>query len=478
MKSTALVTATRRALRALGDVRGETILVGLSGGADSVALLDALALLSHEAGFTLAAAHLDHGLRPESGEDAAFCAALCEKRGIPLRVGQAAVRERARLEGGGIEDAARRERHAFLRAVEAEVGAFLIALAHTRDDQAETFFLRLLRGSGRAGLRSMRTRAGDLWRPLLGVGRHEVLAHLRQRGLAWREDPTNEDLGFLRNRVRHELIPYIEAHFNPRILSTLGTTAAQLGEESQWLERQAEALFAEVARREPPRIVLSRPGLRAAPRPLARLAVRRALRETGGLAGVGFVHVEKILDVAFSRAPSGRRLALPGKREAVVSFDDIRIGPRSESVSPYAYPLPVPGRIELPGGLTVTATPAAGPETCEAETAVIEMPEQGLVVRTRRPGDRLRAGRREVSLKRALQERRVPVDLRPGLPLVASGSRVLWFPGPPPFPAIRGTLEVADAVVSLPARGHPDVAPGPGKSENEPRFVRVSIERS
>jgi tRNA(Ile)-lysidine synthase len=476
VKSTALVAATRRALKGLGSVSGETILVGLSGGADSVALLDALWLLSREAGFVVAAAHLDHGLRPDSTEDAAFCRTLCESLGIPLRVGQADVRERARLGGGGIEEAARLERHAFLRAVKDERGALVIALAHTGDDQAETFLLRLLRGSGRAGLRCMQVHDRDLWRPLLGVGRRQVLDHLRRRGQAWREDPTNADLGFLRNRVRHELIPYLEAHFNPRIRWTLGATAGQLGDESEWLEAQAEALFVEAVRREGRKVVVSRPALEGVPRPLARLVLRRALREAGGLAGIGFVHVEKILEIASSRDPSGRRFALPGRREAVVSFDDIRIGPRSEGAPGFAYPLPVPGRVELPGGLILTATPASGPEARTAEAAVIEMPGEGLVVRTRLPGDRIRAGGHEVSLKRVLRQERIPVDLRAGLPLVASGSRILWFPDPHPFSAIRGTLEGADAVVSLPARGHSDAVPG--KSENEPRFVRVSIERS
>jgi tRNA(Ile)-lysidine synthetase-like protein len=164
----------------------------------------------------------------------------------------------------------------------------------------------------------------------------------------------------------------------------------------------------------------------------------------------------------------------------VVGFDDIRIGLRSEGTPDFSYPLPVPGRVELPGGLTLTAIPAAGPEAREAEAAVIEMPEEPLVVRTRLPGDRMRAGGHEVSLKRVLREERVPVDLRPALPLVASGSRVLWFPGPHPFSTIRGTLDGKDAVVSPPDRGfgRSDEEPLSRKSENEPRFVRLSIERS
>jgi tRNA(Ile)-lysidine synthase len=491
VKSTALLTAVRRALGQLGNVSGRTILVGFSGCADSLALLDALWLLSSETGFALAAGHLHHALRPESEEDAAFCRTLCEERGVPFHLGRADVRERARLSGGGLEEAARIERHAFLRAVKAEVGALVIALAHTGDDQAETFLLRLLRGSGRRGLASMRVRDGDLWRPLLELERRDVLTHLRRRGLAWREDPSNRDPAFLRNRVRHELLPYLETHFNPRIRTTLRTSAALLDEEARWLEAEGEALFERLARREGQGVVLSRPQLLAVPRPLARLALRRALCETGGLGKTGFSHVEAVLQLAAARAPSGHRLALPGRREAVVSFDELRIGARIESAPAYASPLPVPGRIELPGGMTLTATHASGPEAIQSEVAVIEAPAGPLVVRTRQPGDRMTRRGRDVSLKRVLREERIPVDLRPSLPLVAVGRRVLWFPwgrgsrvavgaATHSLSAFRGTLEGGDAVLNPPdpGAGRQPMLPERSGPENEPRFVRLSIERS
>ena len=148
-----------------------TMVVGLSGGADSVSLLHALHSLAEEDGFRLVAAHLDHGLRPDSARDAAFCRRLCRALGVPLRVGRADVRARAARDGGGIEEAARLERHAFLEAVRVREGALWIVLAHTRDDQAETVLLRLLRGSGSAGLGAMRARAGHLLRPMLRVSR-------------------------------------------------------------------------------------------------------------------------------------------------------------------------------------------------------------------------------------------------------------------------------------------------------------------
>jgi len=139
--------------------------------------------------------------------------------------------------------------------------------------------------------------------------------------------------------------------------------------------------------------------------------------------------VEKLL--ALGGGVSGRRLPLPGGREAVVRFGEIRIGARPAAAGPFAFELPVPGRVELPGGQTVLARPARGPASAERNTAVVAAPEGPLVVRSRRAGDRVRAGHREVSLKRFLMDRRVPADVRPLLPLVASGNLVLWVPGQP-----------------------------------------------
>jgi tRNA(Ile)-lysidine synthase len=304
------------------------MVVGLSGGPDSVALTDALASLRRRRGFRLVAAHLDHGLRADSAEDAAFCAALCERLGVPFRSAVADVRARARRERGGLEQAARRERYAFLRRVAGEERAAAVAVAHTRDDQAETLLLRLLRGAGATGLAGMRARAGDLVRPLLVVSRDEVIAHLRERGLPWREDPSNADRAHWRNRVRHELLPYLEARFNPRVREALARTAAILGDEAGHLRAEAEALVERAARREGEVLVLSRSALVGAPTAVARAAIRQALLRAGGLRQVGAGHVDRVLALACSKTPSGRRLPLPGGREVRFHGDDVRLGSR------------------------------------------------------------------------------------------------------------------------------------------------------
>jgi len=324
MRMPFLVAAVDRALQG-APARGDALVVGLSGGADSVALTDALASLRRRRGFRLVAAHLDHGLRPGSADDAAFCHAFCEALGVPLHGGTAPVRVRALREKGGLEQAARRERYSFLRRVKDDEGAALIAVAHTQDDQAETLLLRLLRGAGATGLAGMRPRSGDLLRPLLGVSRAEVLEHLGERGLVWREDPTNADTQHLRNRVRHELIPYLEQRFNPRVSEALARTAALLADEAGHMATQAEALLARIATRDGAALVLDRQALGAAPAAVARAALRLALQRKGGLDAVDQGHVERVLGLARARAPSGRRLALPGGREASFTHHKLRL---------------------------------------------------------------------------------------------------------------------------------------------------------
>ena len=428
-----LVAAVAQAMRGFAcPARGEALIVGLSGGADSTALLDALAWLSRREGFRIVAAHFDHGLRSESAADAEACQELCRGLGVTLRVGRADVRARASRDRAGLEDAARRERYAFLRAVMRQDEAAAIAVAHTQDDQAETVLLRLVRGAGATGLGAMRPRTGDILRPLLRVSRAEVLGHLGNRGLSWREDPTNLDPAFLRNRVRHELLPFL-ARFNPGIAGTLARSAFVLADEADLAAAAGSELVGRIGRPEGGGFVLDRAGLAVAHPAVARAVLRQALHDCGGLADISAAHVERLLDLARAPRSSGRRLPLPGAREAVVRFGLLRLGPRLMPTVPFAVALGVPGDVRVPGGPMVRIRAAFGPARSGGDEAVVAVPSRSepLCVRTRRPGDRVFVRGRAVSLKRFLMDRRIPVDARPGLTLVASGPDVLFVPGVP-----------------------------------------------
>lgn len=252
---------------------GQRVVVAVSGGADSVALLLALKEAAGRLRLRLDAAHFDHGLRgAASAADAAFVAALCRRLGVPLHLGRAAPP----LAGPGLEAQARRARYAFLASVADRLGADRIATAHTADDQAETVLMRLLRGSGGDGLQAIRFRRGRVVRPLLECRRADVLDFLAAAGEPFRDDASNADPRFLRNRVRHEVLPVLAA-LNPRVRAALARTATVAQEERRLLERAARRAL----RRIDDGSGLSLAGLRRLARPLQLRLLRRWLAAAG-----------------------------------------------------------------------------------------------------------------------------------------------------------------------------------------------------
>ncbi|HUG91823.1 MAG TPA: tRNA lysidine(34) synthetase TilS [Planctomycetaceae bacterium] len=225
----------------------ERLLIAISGGADSLALLRGLLSLETERPRELVAAHLDHGLRGEQSQaDAAWVGARCRELGVPCAIGHENLAEFARSEGLGLEEAGRRLRYRFLVNEAERAGCGLVAVAHTADDQAETILHHIARGTGLAGLRGMPRRRHlsdrvELIRPLLDVRRADVRAWLAEIGQDFREDPTNVDERFTRNRIRHVLLPLLEREFNPDAAGAvlrLGRQAAEAGEALAVLARR------------------------------------------------------------------------------------------------------------------------------------------------------------------------------------------------------------------------------------------------
>lgn len=221
-----------------------TLLLAVSGGADSMALLRAAVESVREIGIGLVVGHLDHGLRPESREDAEWVAEQSREVGLPCKIGRIDVSREAARTGRGIEETARRLRYRWLTETAGEAGASSIATAHTANDSAETILFHLLRGTGLAGLRGIArsrrmARGVRLIRPMLDVTRADVLAYLAEIDQSFREDPTNANLAMTRNRLRHEILPELREAINPRVDEALARLARQAGEAQGLLERIA-----------------------------------------------------------------------------------------------------------------------------------------------------------------------------------------------------------------------------------------------
>lgn len=228
---------------ALDEARGRHVLVALSGGADSVALLTILCRARDAGMLSVSAAHFEHGIRGgESLEDAEFCKQLCLDMGVTFVPGRANVPEIARRTGEGLETCARRLRHRFLDETARILGAELIALAHHLDDQAETVLMHLLRGSGPEGASGMRRVSGRLYRPLLGVRKAEILDFLRAEGLSWREDSTNAVADNPRNLIRIEAIPALERAY-PAGMRAIARFADNMAVENEYVSRMADAFM-------------------------------------------------------------------------------------------------------------------------------------------------------------------------------------------------------------------------------------------
>jgi tRNA(Ile)-lysidine synthase len=291
---------------------GSRVLVGLSGGADSVALTFLLRDLAARGEVVVAGlAHVHHGLRPSADRDETFCRALATRLGFPLEVERADVRGVAAREGRSLEDAARRVRYLLLARAAERLGADRVAVAHTQDDQAETVLLRLARGAGLTGAAGIRPRRGQVIRPLLGVSRAALRADLAARGEAWVEDESNEDLANPRNRVRHRVIPELDRTLGAPVAPALARAAALAGEDGAWLDALATARLEALAHEGPGGLELDAAALGAEPAPLRRRILLQALRLRSQAREIGLEHVETALEVL----EQGRRGAdVPGSR--------------------------------------------------------------------------------------------------------------------------------------------------------------------
>jgi len=370
---------------------GSRVLVAVSGGLDSVALLTLLHHLSVPLQLHLEAAHLDHSLRPESRDDARFVAELCAGIGVHLTHERLDVTEAARQRKGNLEETARDVRRAFLLNTAQVRGCHLVALGHHADDQSETFLLRLLRGSRVTGLAGMRLINGSIVRPLLPFSRQELLDYIQSQGLEWREDMSNLDQRFTRNRIRHQLLPTLE-EFNPNIRTQfVGLCEQMQQDEDFWSELVAREL-SKHGQWLGDEYVLNRNGLLALPQALVGRLARAALAQArGDLRGITAVHTADIMMLAKEGEPQGA-LDLPGawvaRRYDVLVFR--REAP--PAVVPFGCELTSPGDCCLSDSRILSVTLEESPlgesrALAEFSAASLSFP---LHVRSCEPGDRFR----------------------------------------------------------------------------------------
>jgi tRNA(Ile)-lysidine synthetase-like protein len=458
-------------------IPGETLVVGVSGGPDSLCLLHILRRLAPEFSLSLHVAHLNHQMRgPEADADAAFVAGLAADWGLPATIESADVPALARLHKLAPEEAARRARYSFLARVAVQVGARTIAVAHNADDQTETVLMHWLRGSGLAGLRGMlpATPMGDLrfeigdWRlevpspisnlqpltlirPLLDIPRADIEAYCARHNLQPRFDRSNLDTTYFRNRLRHELIPYLET-YNVNIREILRRSATVVAADYELLRQQLEVTWGQVVRTESDQAVtFGLAAWRALPLALKRSTLREAIhRLRRALRNIDFVHVENALEI-LRDGETGAQATLPQGLILTIGYDSFTVAGQDYRALPnlplllteIPVSVAVPGRAQLPGTdwvLQVEVLPrsvvsdqalvaAQGWEAYLDAAAVGSSP----VLRPRRPGDHFcppGMGGRSKRVNELMINEKIPASWREHIPLLVNGEgQIVWVCG-------------------------------------------------
>jgi tRNA(Ile)-lysidine synthase len=431
---------------------GSRVVIALSGGADSVALTHLMREISPLAGFhPVGLAHLNHRLRGSAADaDEEFCRRLAAELSFPIEVERLDVGALARERRGSLEETAREVRYRFLEQVASRLDADRIAVGHTIEDQAETFLLRLLRGAGPRGLAGIYPRFGRIVRPLLEVSHADLRRYLAGRGIDFREDETNRDTTIPRNRVRHELIPFLQERFSPRIVEVLAREATVARDDAAWLERVSAETAARIVRQTTDTIEIEIDPLLEESPSIARRILLQALQRRAGRRFVGFDHADALLALAAGN-DGPAVLDLPGQRARreggtlILSPQTRKRGaPGAGRANSFHHLLSIPGEVLLAeAGCAISAevTPLSPGqseldwlEDVKAGMAVVDAAALPAVlgVRSRKPGDRFRplglSGRKK--LQDLFVDLKIPRERRDAMPLVVDDhDRIVWVAG-------------------------------------------------
>ena len=428
------------------DRHGMKMLLAVSGGADSMAMLHGFAHLAAKSGLQLHVAHLDHGIRSTGKDDETLVEATCRHYGLACTCGKVDVPDAARTSGLSIEIQARELRYAFFQDVYQTCQADALLTAHNRNDQAETILLHLARGCSPGSLAGMQLDTQRLGmrivRPMLTIDRTEILDYLQAHDYIWNEDASNQDVQYRRNAVRHLILPALREHLNPNVDTALLRCAQMAQEDEHLLQSLAQETAASVHPPDAPQVILLHP-FRQTPTPLRRRVLTQWLHQQGQLGQADVRHdtIQRIDHMALE-GQAGNQITLPGNLRIRHIYDRLvleTIAPARKTTG--TYPLPVPGTTTIPElgiqieiredtGYTLhpSHTPGTLPATCH-----IRPPRKGetLCVRTRQDGDQMQllGSRGHSKLQDILTDTKVPVIERDQIPLLATQASLVWIPG-------------------------------------------------
>ena len=382
---------------------GDHVICAVSGGADSVALLFSMYLLKDKLGIQLSAAHFNHRLRmEESDRDEAFVRAFCSRYDIPLFVGAADVKPGKK----GLEAAARDARYGYLRQLPGK-----IATAHTADDNAETVLLHLVRGTGLKGLGGITPVTGQVIRPMLTCTRQNVEDFLQEWNLCHITDSSNDSDAFLRNRLRHHVMPLLKEE-NPKLAENMSAMALRLRQDEDCLSSMI------------PHGTLSCDELKKM-HPSLRSRTLEAFLKENGVREPEAAHIAQAEALVFSEKPSVCA-RFPGGVTIARNYDVLQVSFSNRKLERTL--LPCPGSLELPDwGLTITCTPAV--EIKNSPNVFTVLPKGELTLRGREPGDSIRLTGGTRTLKKLFIDKKIPANKRPGIPVIADESGIVGIYG-------------------------------------------------
>lgn len=427
---------------------GDRVLLGVSGGPDSIALLHLLYSRSAQYNIQLFVVHVDHCLRPEAEQEAAYVAQICQLWQIPFRLFTVDVASLAHQKGMSLEQAGHEARFTCFSEAAAQWQITKLALGHHRDDRAESVLLHLIQGCGLDGLSAMPPREGWLIRPLAQVSKEQLVAYCQEQGLHYFIDSTNLESGCLRNQIRLELLPKLR-QYNPQITDALLRLQETSGADAAYLEQCTAALWEQYGTIEHGSVAFPAESFRCQHMALQRRLLRMMYQKlTGSEANLTFRQVEQMRHIALQQQGS-QQLSLNGGVSFLRRYQQLLVGWSKPEPAAYCYDWELGQPLTLhqwqcrftavfvDGSAGINAfqnkMEAKPPVSCGTEMFHVAVDgdrlQQVLQIRSRLPGDKLAFPRGHKTLKKFLIEKKIPADVRNQLPLVVSGSDIIWIPG-------------------------------------------------